>query len=45
MAVGLGNYALTSDAVGPLTAEKIFATRHIKALQKSLILTIWARSQ
>ena len=36
MAVGLGNYALTSDAVGPLTAEKIFATRHIKSLAKEL---------
>ena len=36
MAVGLGNYALTSDAVGPLTAEKIFATRHIKSLAKEI---------
>lgn len=36
LAVGLGNYALTSDAVGPLTAEKIFATRHIKSLAKEL---------
>ena len=45
LAVGLGNYALTSDAVGPLTAEKIFATRNIKSLKKRLILTIWARSQ
>ena len=36
LAVGLGNYALTSDAVGPLTAEKIFATRHIKSLAKEI---------
>lgn len=36
LAVGLGNSALTSDAVGPLTAEKIFATRHIKMLAKEL---------
>ena len=32
LAVGLG----TSDAVGPLTAEKIFATRHIKSLAKEI---------
>lgn len=36
LAVGLGNYALTSDTVGPLTAEKIFATRHIKSLAKEI---------
>ena len=30
LVVGLGNRAITPDALGPLTAEKILATRHIK---------------
>ncbi|MBQ4047193.1 MAG: GPR endopeptidase [Clostridia bacterium] len=29
MVVGLGNRAVTPDALGPLTAEKILATRHL----------------
>ncbi len=34
--VGLGNRAITPDSLGPLVAEKIFATRHIKMLAKDL---------
>ena len=30
LVAGLGNRAITPDALGPLTAEKILATRHIK---------------
>lgn len=30
LAVGLGNLQITADALGPRTAEKIIATRHIK---------------
>ena len=29
LVVGLGNREITADAIGPKTAEKIFATRHI----------------
>lgn len=36
MFVGLGNRAITPDSLGPLTAEKIFATRHIKRLAKDI---------
>jgi spore protease len=30
LVAGLGNHAITPDALGPLTANKILATRHIK---------------
>lgn len=30
LTVGLGNRAITPDAIGPLCADRIFATRHIK---------------
>lgn len=30
LVAGLGNRAITPDAIGPLTAEQILATRHIK---------------
>lgn len=30
LVAGLGNRAITPDAIGPLTAEKILATRHIQ---------------
>lgn len=30
LVAGLGNRAITPDAIGPLCSEKIFATRHIK---------------
>lgn len=33
---GLGNRAITPDSLGPLTAGKIFATRHIKQLAKDI---------
>ena len=36
MFAGLGNRAITPDSLGPLTAEKIFATRHIKRLAKDI---------
>ena len=36
MFVGLGNRAITPDSLGPSTAEKIFATRHIKRLAKDI---------
>lgn len=36
MFVGLGNRAITPDSLGPATAEKIFATRHIKRLAKDI---------
>lgn len=29
LVIGLGNREITSDCIGPFTAEKIFATRHI----------------
>lgn len=32
LCAGLGNREITPDAVGPLCTDKIFATRHIKAL-------------
>lgn len=34
--VGLGNRAITPDSLGPMVADKIFATRHIKMLAKDL---------
>lgn len=34
--VGLGNRRITPDNLGPLTADKIFATRHIKRLAKEI---------
>lgn len=34
--VGLGNRRITPDSLGPLTADRIFATRHIKRLAKEL---------
>lgn len=36
MFAGLGNRAITPDSLGPLTAERIFATRHIKRLAKDI---------
>lgn len=36
MFAGLGNRAITPDSLGPFTAEKIFATRHIKMLAKDI---------
>ncbi|MDO5124775.1 MAG: GPR endopeptidase [Ruminococcus sp.] len=36
MFAGLGNRAITPDSLGPITAEKIFATRHIKRLAKDI---------
>lgn len=32
LVVGLGNRMITPDAIGPMCADKIFATRHIKEL-------------
>lgn len=36
LVVGLGNRMITPDAIGPLCADKIFATRHIKKLAKEI---------
>lgn len=36
LVAGIGNRAITPDAIGPLTADKIFATRHIKKLATEL---------
>ena len=36
LTVGLGNRDITPDAVGPLCADRIFATRHIKTLAPEL---------
>ena len=33
LVVGLGNSSITADAIGPMTAERIVATRHIKELE------------
>ena len=39
LVVGLGNESITPDALGPLCAKQIFATRHIEAdMQKTLKL-------
>lgn len=34
--IGLGNRRITPDSIGPLAADRIFATRHIKRLAKEL---------
>lgn len=34
--VGLGNAALTADAVGPATVERLTATRHLRTLEPEL---------
>ena len=36
LVAGLGNRNITPDAVGPLCADRIFATRHIRQLAKEL---------
>lgn len=36
MVVGLGNTVITPDSLGPVSADKIFATRHIKRLAKDI---------
>lgn len=36
LVAGLGNRRLTADALGPLTVDRIFATRHIKRLSCEL---------
>lgn len=36
LCAGLGNRAITPDSLGPETASKVFATRHIKKLAKDL---------
>lgn len=34
--IGLGNRKITPDSIGPLAADKVFATRHLKRLAKEL---------
>lgn len=36
LVAGLGNVSITPDAVGPLAADRVFATRHIKSLDREL---------
>ncbi len=36
LAVGLGNRFITPDSIGPLVADRLLATRHIKRLAKEL---------
>lgn len=36
LVLGLGNRDITPDALGPLTAERVFATRHIKRYASEL---------
>ncbi len=36
LTVGIGNRNITSDSVGPLTADKVIVTRHLKRLGNSL---------
>lgn len=36
LVVGLGNASMTADAIGPQTAEKIHATRHIRAYDEAM---------
>ena len=36
LVAGLGNRNITPDAVGPLCADRIFATRHIKTLAREI---------
>lgn len=36
LVVGLGNRSITPDAVGPLCADRVFATRHIRELASEL---------
>ncbi len=44
LVVGLGNRRITSDAVGPQTAEKILVTRHLSALEPALFKALGRRS-
>lgn len=44
LVVGLGNRRITSDAVGPLTVEKILVTRHLTTLDPRLFDTLGQRS-
>lgn len=36
LVAGLGNRALTSDAIGPLVADRLRATRHLRQAQRAL---------
>ena len=42
LVVGLGNRAITPDAVGPYAMESVLATRHLQAQEPTLA---WARAQ
>ena len=41
---GLGNASLTADAVGPLTVEKLSATRHLRRAEPELYKTLGCAS-
>ena len=44
LAVGLGNPELTADAIGPMTASKLTATRHLKEHEPDLYLALGCSS-
>ncbi len=44
LAVGLGNSELTADAIGPMTASKLTATRHLKEHEPDLYLALGCSS-
>ena len=43
LTVCLGNRSITSDAIGPLSADRIIATRHLKSEKKELFNSLGGR--
>ncbi|MBQ8215081.1 MAG: GPR endopeptidase [Clostridia bacterium] len=44
LVAGLGNRAMTADAVGPLTVERVMVTNHVKQLDPSLFKSLHHRA-
>ncbi len=44
LVVGLGNRAMTADAVGPLTVERVMVTNHVKMLDPPLFESLHHRA-
>lgn len=44
LVVGLGNRAMTADAIGPLTVERITVTNHVKSLDPPLFQSLRHRA-
>ncbi len=40
LVVGLGNASMTADAIGPLTAKKIHATRHLRSYDETMFRSL-----